>query len=86
MKPALKKVLLKKGAKFSALIAKKAGGKVSYKRYVGPCEVLMSATQVRAFKDLLQIAPRVVVAKDAESKDVNETENENSGSPPPIQK
>ena len=65
MKPALKKVLLKKGAKFSALVSNKPGEKAVRKRYTGPCEVLMTAVQVKAFKDLLQTAPQVIIAEEA---------------------
>ncbi len=73
MKPATKKVLLKKGAKFSALVPGKPGGKSSRKRYTGPCEVLMTEVQVEAFKDLLQSVPQTTVIEEPKVKPESES-------------
>ncbi len=66
--PALKtkKVLLRKGMKFSAIVDRPRGegknrSKVKRKRFVGPCEVEMTDAQIKAFKDLLQTGPHEVV-------------------------
>lgn len=83
MKPATKKVMLKKGAKFSAIVGT-TGGKVKRKRFVGPCEVSMTEEQVEAFKDTLQTAPQVVIAKEPEApKEEGKGNGKPNGNPAP---
>ncbi len=82
MKPATKRVILKKGAKFNALIHNPKGKPIR-KQYIGPCEVMMTEAQIKAFDDHLQKAPEVTVVKEA-SEDESEDKPDSTGGSPEV--
>ncbi len=69
--PAKRKVLLRKGMKFSQAIVTGIGKsrRIGRVRHVGPCEVEMTELQIKRFKDLLQTAPQVVASEPVEPED-----------------
>ncbi len=81
MAPATKKVMLKKGSSFSAIVGS-VKGKVKRKRFVGPCEVEMTADQIKSFKDCLQTAPEVIIAEDPKPKSDPSKDNDKGKSGP----
>lgn len=69
VQPATRTVLLRPGMKFtSAVVGTGKKKRVSRIRHVGPCEVQMTETQIKAFKDLLQTAPQAVATEPTEPK------------------
>ncbi len=64
--PAMRKVLLREGMRYHGLVKTDRKGVYRRKKFVGPCEIEMTETQVKSFSDLLQTAPQVVVSEPSE--------------------